>query len=64
MYLHWEAPHKAQHKDWNAVVQSLNNMEVASLKVNQILVALANRDAWFKLPADRFLRRSSTCSPV
>ncbi len=40
-----EALHKAQHKDWNAVVQSLNSMEVASLKVNQVLVALANRDA-------------------
>ncbi|GGU75822.1 hypothetical protein GCM10009504_36300 [Pseudomonas laurentiana] len=59
-----EAPHKAQHKDWNAVVQSLNNMEVASLKVNQVLVALANRDAWLKLPVDRFLGCASTCSRV
>ena len=37
------ALHQAQHKDWSAVVASLDSMETASLKVNQVLQALAHR---------------------
>ena len=37
------ALHRAQHKDWSTVVASLDSMETASLKVNQVLVALAHR---------------------